>query len=71
MKTKTPSGSITVRTTKTIHSMLKDIAEEEGVSLNHYISQVLTSAVEKARPEKEESKQMGFNFTALSRPIIG
>lgn len=43
------SGKILVRTMKTLHMALVEKANEEGVSLNHYIVSALSQAVVKKK----------------------
>jgi predicted RNase H-like HicB family nuclease len=39
------SGKVLLRTTRELHAQLAQAAKEEGVSLNHYITQVLSLAI--------------------------
>jgi predicted RNase H-like HicB family nuclease len=39
------SGKVLVRTTRELHAQLAQAARDEGVSLNHYINQVLSMAI--------------------------
>jgi predicted RNase H-like HicB family nuclease len=58
------SGKVLLRTTRELHAMLARAAKDEGVSLNHYINQVLSIAIGQRTAEqlvtyREPSRSFG------------
>lgn len=54
------SGKVLLRTTRELHAQLAHAAKDEGVSLNHYINQVLSLAIgRRTAPRLSARRQAG------------
>lgn len=61
-----PSGQFLLRITKTLHKALKELADEEGVSLNQFVLSSLSQSVGIKKTINEMAKTMTTQWSAMA-----